>query len=333
MKYEVNLFVASTPYHMLVACCMYKKEDILINVGKQAYSLKLQKMIIDVFGENIFNTLSLNDYKDKPFKLFRFRKNIKCIVKLFDDRKIRNIFVFNDVSPEIQRIIQRTHISGRVILIEEGIGLYRDIIKRHRFVFKYFGKILFGSGFEDIDRIGESKSINEIVCRNGLLLSDKQKEKKIIAFKLTGIDKIKKNIGYIEQVNSVHWFIGQPLVEDGVLSESGYLNIIHKLSKMYPDLAVKPHPRENRKKYESMEHVTVIEENDIPIELMISTKNKLCFFTVYSSAIFTMVDYGRSIVLYKAERLHMPKQIEEIFLGAAVYIPDSWDEVSIIAEN
>lgn len=332
---QTNIFVVNTTYHILVACSMGKKGDILINSGSKNYGTMIHDMIFKTFGNNIFSIPGLQDYKSDLMELIKFRKNMKLLKINISKKSVLNIIIFNDVNPEVQWIINEVKRKGKVILIEEGIGLYRDIKKRHNLAFELFGKILFGYKFENIKRIGESKKVEQIVCKNFSLLSPKQAKKNIVYFDTINFNTLKNKLIHLEDIKETTWFIGQPLVEDGILSERKYLEIINKLKNISSDfdLVVKPHPRENINKYKSIYGIRLIEENDIPIELMINIQNSYKFFTIYSSAITSVSNYGEAFALFKIAKIKLPKEIEYIFKEASVFVLNNWDEVKLNEKN
>lgn len=328
-----NIFVASTTYHILIACCLYKEGDVLIIAGNKDYGTLVKELLLKTFESDLFIILSLKDYKSDVFKLIKFRKFMKQLEKNILEKNIIDIVIFNDVDPETQWIINNIKRTGKVILIEEGIGLYRDIKKRHEFVFKIFGKILFGHKFENIKRIGESKSVEQIICRNPSLLSSKQHMKEVGKLDIIDFESLKNKLSNLKEVEENIWFIGQPLVEDGILKEKEYLEIVNKIKDKNPNLIIKPHPRENINKYNSIFGAKLVEDNNIPIELMVNTKKNNVFLTIYSSAIISVSSYGKAMALFKIAGIKLPDEVEKIFLQASVQILNNWNEVVLNEKN
>lgn len=329
----INLFVVTTTYHILISCSMYKEGDILINAGNKSYGLVIKEMIDKTFGKNIISISGLADYKLNKIKILKFRTYMKQLKLSVCQKNIVNIVVFNDVDPEIQWIINYINKTGKVILVEEGIGLYRDIDKRFSIAWKLFGKMIFGYQFKNIKRIGESKKVEQIICKKSALLSVRQKHKEIYPFSNINIELLKSRLSTLEYIEEKNWFIGQPLVEDGILDEKKYLKIIIHLKNICPSLVIKPHPRENRNKYKVMNGIKVVEDNDTPMELMLNYKDNYHFFTFYSSAILSVSNYGKAFALFKIANIKLTKEIENIFLESSVFVVENWDGVKLDEKN
>ena len=221
----MNIFIAQTPYHILLSCLKCSKGDSLLYIGFQINNTILEQMIKTKFGSSgIKYTYPLTYYKNNIAALVAFRRLIKNDIDCYNKEMIETVYVFNDVDPIVQRILHNLTFKNAVV-IEEGIGLYRDVRKQNAIVFSKFGRMLFGFNFENIKRIGTSKNINTIQCNNPERLNYDQKAKNIIRINKVDFSIIATELN-IRQHKSRYWFIGQPLVEDGVLSISEYIKII-----------------------------------------------------------------------------------------------------------
>ncbi len=302
-----DLFVVNTPYHLIIACSLWKKGDVLVCVGDFKISNVLQNLINETFAHRTFRTYNFYYYRQNAINLVGFRKNVHCLKTELDQYSFLSIYTFNDVDPVTQWILKNTSNKNGVSLIEEGIGLYRNTTKRYETLFKIAGKILFGGTFENVRRIGESSCVKTIMCSSPEKLSDIQKTKTINLMPSIDYNKITKTIG-IELICGTDWFIGQPLVEDGVMSEKEYLNGIQQLisisQKKGREIVIKPHPREKIEKYCNL-GLRVINNFEIPIELLIDTTNQTIVYTYYSSAVLNLCRLPNinGIVLYKAFNL------------------------------
>lgn len=283
----LRLFIASTPYHLMIACELYQQGDKLIIVSELAKSEILLRMIRCTFGDYV-EIHSLYYYKTKPYKLLSFQRSVEKEIYTIRAEQFQEIYVFNDLDPVVQWILAHIQHSS-IILVEEGIGLYRNSIKRHKEILKRYGKFLFGEFYEEVDRIGETSFIDTIICSAPQYLSVKQCEKHINNLKKINFNSLSKRLK-IKKIYNKAWFIGQPLVEDGVISEERYMQGIFTLSKTLEKegmkLIVKPHPRENIDKYKNK--FALVTDNTIPIELLVDNSYLTLIFTYYSSAILSL---------------------------------------------
>lgn len=320
----VDLFIVNTPYHLMIACSLWKKGDVLVCVGDFTISSILQNLIDKTFSNRTYRTYDFYYYRKNITKLVNFRSNVRGLKNELNKFSFLRIYTFNDVDPITQWILKNILSENGTTLIEEGIGLYRNTVKRHKLLFRIFGKVLFGGTYENVRRIGESSCVKRIMCSSPEKLSDFQKRKTIDSIPLVDYNKIGKIIG-VEAIYGADWFIGQPLVEDGVISVNEYLDGIQQLIAIKGrELVIKPHPREEIEKYSSL-GVKVIENNEIPIELLIDTSEQVYVYTYYSSAVLNLCRMSNinGIVLYKAFNIEesIPDSIFEqsnIYLAADI---------------
>ena len=326
-----NLFIVSTPYHLMVACVQHQKNDVLVCVGLSLLGNKLGEIARYLFADNLYIIKGLSYYRKNFLHLLSFKKEMKCILMdLIDKYEINNIYAYNDADPVTQYLLHNMPHHGEVVIIEEGIGLYRTMHKRHEVFLGLLGQFCFGKWFENIHRIGESSFITQINCSMPCYLSNIQKTKKI---------NIQQPIDYtllaqqydIAEVPNVYWFVGQPLVEDGVLSEKEYIKIIEDVASFCHlkgmSIILKPHPRENLEKYSHIS-ININHSKDVPIELLVDSSNPILVFTMYSSAVLTLSERSnvKAFLLYK---IYMPNMDlpNELFQRKGVHIINSFDEI------
>lgn len=333
-----KLFVATTPYHVLVSCNLCDKEDIIICAGQFKIDGFTKTMIDQSFEANhCFITEPFQYYKEKPYRLLLFKSNMKKLVHNIRNRRFCEIYVFNDVDPIVQWILKFIE-SQKKIVIEEGIGLYRDTVKRREHFFRYFGKPLFGMHFENLKRIGESTLITEIQCKHAEKLSTIQSNKNVVGLKDISYKDLAKRLN-IDQTTAKYWFIGQPLVEDGVITQEKYIefitNLISIIKESGEECVIKPHPRENIQKYKAIKEMNCAILNDIttPIEILINTEVEPNVFTIYSSAILTIgrIKNVKCISLIDLMKFDFPlENIRKMFDEEGILLPSSWREVLLI---
>lgn len=333
----INLYVASVPYHIMLSCNRYCVGDVMICTEGLNMNNALELMIKSTFSDNLFFVESLEFYKKNLEKLIFFRKNMKKIKAKLDHKVVNNIVVFNDLDPAVQWIMHNIKFNGDVTVIEEGIGLYRDTVKRKKIFFKFGGKIFFGHDYENINRIGESAVVTEIICSHPSKLSNIQRSKNITHMEDIDYKEFAHKLG-IDTIINRDCFIGQPLVEDGVISESEYCDIIVRLAEAKcaeEPLLLKPHPREDLSKYgrlESSQKIKVIKDNyQTPIELMIDTDQYINVYTIYSSAIINLSSL-KNVCCYSLYCLYPYKnlindEIVSMLSEADVKIPMNWNDL------
>lgn len=281
-----DIYIILNNYHLLLASSIAKNDDVLIIAGDIGESWFAEKIIESVFSGNARKTPNYVFYKSNPVRLIRFRKNIRRVLNGIEANNYSTVHIYNDTDPIVQALIWQIR-SERVLLHEEGIGLYRDTKKRHKRALKWFGKLVFGRRYEEIDRIGESSFVDTIVCMFPEKLNEQQAQKHILKMQKLDYGIIAKEIG-VDQLYSPVWFIGQSLVEDGVVSEETYLSGIKELINCKGNkILVKPHPREEVNKYKKLE-IGVINNYDIPIEILIDNRQSVECYSYYSSALLNL---------------------------------------------
>ncbi|KZE38889.1 hypothetical protein AV656_08290 [Bhargavaea cecembensis] len=342
----LNIFIVNTPYHLLITTTLHTKNDLVIiiddfNVEKSTFCSDL---IEKKMKENkIIIIKGLRSFRGKPLNLFRYIREIKKRAKNINANFDGNLFLFNDGNPFNQIFISNLRNSRDVILIEEGIGLYRDVKKRHHFLYDVIGKSIFGLSFQNTRRIGGHKNTSIIVCNLPECLSDIQLEKEI--FLINEFCSIDKN--FLSSLNKTipkekfDIFISQPLVEDGVLPENLYIkkldSIFKKVIRKNHNFYIKPHPRESKNKYTYFEKkygVKIVEDKDIPIEIFLSNQDSSFVYTVYSSAFYNIAKYLKldNFLLYDLFAID-PKLPEPMLKSSQVNVIKSLSELPIKKEN
>ncbi len=285
--FDIDLFVSSTPYHVIVSCAFMKEGDYLIIENNES----IDDYIINNYVKKKFkNRIISVDYYRNLFKkdVFRAKRNFSKIKKVLKNIKINNIYIFNDAEPYGQYLFKHYKQSKHCIL-EEGIGLYNDMYHRKWLIKLIYGKFFFGYWYTVIKRIGEYKYSEFIFSKDNKLLSNKQLSKKIIYENYKKIDDLL--IESNEKIKRKIWFISQPLVEDEICESNLYDAFFSSLVKIASEnnivISLKPHPRENIKKYSKFsKDIEIVNKKNIPFELLLDTSEKVYLFTISSSAVF-----------------------------------------------
>ncbi|SDY66550.1 hypothetical protein SAMN05660462_00594 [Proteiniborus ethanoligenes] len=343
----MNVFIINTPYHMFIASTMIKKKDIVVIVddfdlnNSRFCKLLLNKAMKD---NKIYIIKSLRSFGKNLFKLKVYiSKIVFDIIQTINQNFINDIILFNDGHPMNQIFINNIIQKKDIILIEEGIGLYRYVKKRYHFIYSLIGKLIFGIRFENTTCIGEQSRTTKIMCNYPKLLNNIQLKKKVerinqwdfsILKNMKDLYAIDQNFNKIPD-HEFNIFIGQPLVEDGIINEKEYMKLIStvvRLSTKKNNLFIKPHPRENISKYFFMEEeygAILLRNKDIPIELLLLDQKKARVFTAYSSAVFNIAKYFRinSYLLYKLIDFN-PKIPCEMLKSSYINVVENFKELS-----
>lgn len=303
MKLE-NLYICQTTSHILISCALSKADDGILIISSDSFSQTIEDAIKKCFNNRIFTTQGISFYKKEKKQLINVRRRINNTVDSIDD--LNSVILFNDVDPISQVITTKLgkKCNAHAMLIEEGIGLYRTILIRNSKLLKVFGKLFFGKEYRYINRIGESNVVTKILCSNKELLVGKQKTKEIAEFPKIDYEILREKCN-VNKYYSKYWFVGQPLVEDGVIENDVYIKFIKELiSTNSGKFTIKPHPRETLDKYKGLLEkgkVEIVANSDIPFELMIDDTNTTFIYSIYSSALlnFSNRENIKAIYLYK----------------------------------
>lgn len=321
MSNTSNIFICMSAYHLLQALNIGRENDVVV-ISMDDIDQKLNDALKDKFSSKVIFTPGLDKYKKHKITIpIIFRYNMAKVIRCVKNKRIGNIYVFNDVSPITQYLCHNISFEGEVIMVEEGIGLYRDSIVRQKMLFKLFGQISFGESFNFILRQGTSDSVQTILCHYPQLLDEQQLQKKIRLMPSANYGDLAKKMN-ISQVDGCDWFVGQPLVEDGVMSIDAYMNLISHLanvsSRLGRQLVIKPHPREILQKYKGIvPQLEIVSDWKVPMELLLgNTGNTLPtrVYTVYSSAILQLstINNLQCYLLYNVLGIDMP-ELDRIF--------------------
>lgn len=284
---NTNLYVSSTPYHVIVSCAFMKKGDYLvIESNKSINDYILKEYATKKFEDRIIYVDYYRDLFNKD--VFRAKRNFSKINRALKNVSINNIYIFNDAEPYGQFLFKKFKNSNHCIL-EEGIGLYNNMYHRDWLKKLVYGKLFFGYWYNIVRRIGEYKHTNIIYAKDSKLLSSKQLEKKVVFENYDKIDKLLQDSN--EKIKRKVWFISQPLVEDEICDEKIYDDFFNSFveiaSRNNIKIALKPHPREDIKKYSKYSNnIEMIDKKTIPFELLLDTSEQVYLFTISSSAVF-----------------------------------------------
>ena len=319
----MNVFIVSTPYHLMLSCSMRKDNDLIILEDKDfIYDEKIKELVKKYFTNNV---IIVNNYTKAFTKVIQTKRQFKKIINEINNNDVQKIYGFNDTDPIVQYIYYKSDTEIDKVILEEGIGLYNKIHYKLPLIRKIYGKIFLGSWFSVNDTIGEYKYTNTIYAKNPKILNDKQKQKEVIEYKYTELEKFIKSESMEEETEI--WFLGQPLVEDGICEMRDYFECIKKcldiVKSKNKKMVIKIHPRENTEKYDKyLKDVEIYNNKNIPFELIVdkNTKKKYKLITISSS----IMNYSENknievIMLYNLIKTNisfsnLPKRNENIIV-------------------
>lgn len=315
MSDKAYIFYCFTPYHLMIASSYAEKLDTKISKvliyfstvdceeyinkfgiyfskiiyikdtisQKNVSFLKRQVSFLKCYGW-LFNTT--NAYKE----IIRYKKQVLCI---FSDQQL--------LTQSILRTYKEKKIENTVVLFDEGTGLYNEAPNETVTLKRKLLNMFRGTTI--IPYIGYSKEINAIIAKNPEKLPFSKSEgrniyqQSLINYNVSVMIKlfessISKDKIYCLKKQSKHiLYLGEPMREIN-LPENNELNLLEKFISNYVDYLwiIKPHPRDNYKKYDSLKsYSNVILLNNpleawLPIESYINYVKPLLTVSPISSA-------------------------------------------------
>jgi len=169
-----NLFLAHTPYHVLLSCGIaldetYKAESQLVIVKDFFYAdmiyYSLKSCSNSPFSQ-IFLLPGIYDKNNSVLQHIVKIVNAKKIYKIIANNCFDNAFVFNDRRPEGQSClyaVKKNNKLARGIYVEDGINVYASyVLNKHSFISEIMAKVLLGSWWDNVTVLGSSKYVDEV---------------------------------------------------------------------------------------------------------------------------------------------------------------------------
>ncbi len=168
-----NIFIAHTPYHVLLSNALALGEGNLVDN---------HLFIISDFSDAELLAQSLKSWNRSPFtqitllngvygeasmvhRILTVRKNITQISRFISKCKVDRVYVFNDSRAEGQAALHfSTKNNNRTLgtYVEDGWAAYSSFTKKLSFLKVILGKLLYGSWWENVRVYGTSRSIKEV---------------------------------------------------------------------------------------------------------------------------------------------------------------------------
>jgi len=295
-----NLFLVSSPFQILcsIEAIHYfdlkynNNELIIVNRGVESN----YRQMVEVYkkNQNLFRNFELG--LDQHGSILKWKKRFKHLTNYVSNFEIKYLFI-GDYREGISRHISNTNIFKQLFLLDDGFAtleLDEKIYNRNIHNWKDYIRFIAESGDY---KFGASPDITFFSIFKNL-------KNKCIYNSFNYLNAINKT----KLITSEIYLLGSPVVEDGLLDLSIYLNHLKNYlnnNKEYP-IKYFPHRREKNNKIKhllSLDKNLILQENSIPIEQFI-INNKTQPFKVaslFSTALYTirMLNKGIDIDIIK----------------------------------
>jgi hypothetical protein len=220
-------------------------------------------------------------FPDRP--LARLRASRRLVRELPPDVRDRlahaeRLLVFNDAHPATVAI-RRACRRADTVLIEEGIGVHRT--RPMRAFDRWLGRLV-APGLNTSGRQGEAAWVDELWVSQTDTLTPAQRRARVKSFDRAALLETMRRRWRVSAAlageGPVLLFVGQPFVEDGVLTADQRRRVHAEVrAALAPDLvarvsaAYKPHPRETGPEQSARElfaEDVVLLDRDLPLEVM-----------------------------------------------------------------
>ena len=162
-----NLFVGLTPLHVLIAICSKERKpnDLVVLLDQSGslfdfYKVVLQSGVIKnleyIDASRSFQKLSTYFLKARVPKASVFERQVRLLI----EKTYREVYVFNDLAPEVQLILSRVKFTS-VHYVEDGSAAYNSHYVSRSIFKKIVLKVLFKNFYDPIKVIGTSKYVND----------------------------------------------------------------------------------------------------------------------------------------------------------------------------
>jgi len=262
-----NVFVAFTSYHVLLSCVIASEnneKNCLVIINDSANLKELIKAIKEEKESPFSNFIFLPGVygiKSTTQRRLIIRNNIKTLKRAIKNAVIKRAYVCHDGRPESQLILsyaKRNNAPG--IYIEDGSEAYYGLPLKRRKIKVLLGKLIYGRWWEDVEILGTSSYIDQIIAifpedirpelkkkvrilgvNRGRFLSLKNK-----SFTTSFLKKIGINKEYISEIDVIIIISHSEFVRQYPRYKKLIIETISQLKEknIYKNIAVKYHPRE-----------------------------------------------------------------------------------------
>jgi Alpha-2,8-polysialyltransferase (POLYST) len=363
-----NIFVAYTPYHVLLACCIAMSD----NKDEQNYLL-----IVSNFSDADILCKALKNWKDSPFlsielflgeygidqmpkwkarflRYFTVRSICSKIGKFINTLNINRIYLFNEDRPQSLYLLNLVKLSKglcRAIFVEDGAVTYNSYIEKKNWIYLFLGKIIYGYWWKNVEVMGSSPFFDSIkaVFPDFVRpeLSQKKVEKIYVESFLNGntndfVYKYLENYGLtLDKLNSFDGMI--------LLSNSRIINQFPEYRKMIEKVidlaqsknlkvAVKYHPRDaNVDHFELASKGVDVLNSSVPIELIyLAVRGKFKFVIAdFSTTLLSAVWMLDETLVISMGKILGGKDVRFISMldQLGVALPEESENVEVLLRN
>jgi len=311
----MNIFLAFTPYHSLLAysaaLSQKEKENVLFVVAEFPGAKVLSKALRDSSFKVFTNVICLpGTHKGRNIlaKVFTRKKNTFSLKAFIAKYCVENVFVGNNSRIEAQAALyyaKNMYPDCKGIYMEDGTAVYRsEFPEKKKFFIKFFCRVFFGSWWRDEHILGTSPKIDTCQVLFPKFVREELKTKNIIAVNKKNFLQIRKDKSFTEYLYFLN-FDTQAIKNIDVL----LISLHSDVGKEYPLLkeamrvilsyienkklrvSVKYHPRELLKDFlmqKGKKNVLIL-PRAIPLELLyaISSNPPKLIIGGHSTALLT----------------------------------------------
>ena len=343
-----KIFVAHTPYHLLLSVSLIQKygKDIkkTLLVHKDfTIENNVMENLNEIF-DAVYVIQSNNKYcDDKIFtNYYNKLKLITSIKHLIDFTHYDEIFIFNDNNVIDKKIIQLAKSSSNCVVnyVEDGSAAYNGIISQKRNLINlskaYIKKVLFGlkeyGSFVDV--IGANNYIDKVVVMFPDLIRKELQTKCICGIDkkhfIEGIDVL-----YKDELTKINLPNNSVVIFLDLLSfvqslDVNYIGLIERMILHYKDLGknvyVKYHPRETNYYLKNSAFSYKLIDNSIPSEvLMRFCNNNTDVIASISTTLLTATLFEENIRPISFIKLlnYDDKNLQDVFMKFDIFMPQS----------
>ena len=267
-----NIFITFTPYHIILA----------YGLARASYAKSSNQLIIIADFENADKIYSiLKNMDQSPFQKIHFRlgrygtkefgttritrmtKNIKVIKKIYDHTQLPiYAYIFNDANAEGQYLayLNKKH-GGINVYVEDGFGAYSNSkLKKLSPPLEFASKILYGKWYENIIVLGTSEHIDRSLLHSPQFARKELRKRPIYRIDTEIIGLAQSLCEHIVRFNEIDLANIPPTIV--ILPHSSFIDsfnsptiintyrsLIEKIIDKGERLAIKYHPREEKRDY------------------------------------------------------------------------------------
>lgn len=357
-----NLFLAHTPYHILMASTIIKQdilsnntiiifEDFKFNKDEYKWLDKYFNKIILIKSEYKLNKIRTK-LKNKVIKAIYTRYftfmdiiNIKNLTKDLSKTSWNRIHCFNDIYEKVQILIYYLKSNNtKVIYIEDGSAAYwikKDIFKGNKIELKKFfsPKRIFLRYFNFLDKyeviniFGEGSYIDSSYFLYPDLICDELKIREVKEIKSEKLNQV------IMENNNKKFNINNSII---ILAElyspdfnSKYKNIIYTLNEH--EIYIKYHPRESVFYLDDfIKRSYKILPNNTPLEnILVNSKNNIIIGNGGSTVFLTLpkISNNQYISINKLLGISLGYHYERTLERIGVMIPENYKKFNKIINS